>query len=224
MSEKDNIFTENPNFKLMFGGVDPDSRRKEAFYEENFPAMEQLFQKGVRIYQVTAQDFLSPIAAKIKDGRREEAIEIFKNAAIVCQLGDDRSKKVKLMAMGLGATPALTVKNKELLAKGVSNPRVGMGWNSLGTHADEGTINESGELVPDGFEKPITRVIGFVDAGGARQWSNADLDDPNLFSKLVNHLCKNEGVDQLNLEVIIVEGTSNDVDQQIAQVNAAISS
>lgn len=210
MSETEKTST-SLHLKQMFGGTDLEALKREEFYRENFPSIEELTKKGVRFYQISAQEILG--------NKKETLIETFQDAAIVCQLGDDRSKNIKLLLIDLEGNPALTDKDKKALAQRSPqnpNPRVGMSWSSLATRIDEGSVSTSGQLEPDGFNKPIKRVIGFVDAGGARKWDNADLSDVDLFSKWVNHLCKNQGLEKLDLEVFIVEGTSLEIDKEIA--------
>ncbi|GEM_PF-7070257 len=223
MSEQE-IESKNLTLKRMFGGTNPNLR-KEAFYEENFPAIKELSDRGVIFYQVTATDFFQPVVNLTKEGKREEALEILNDAKFVCQLGDDRSKKVPLMTIDLGGKPALTEKDKRMLAQRSTQnptPRIGMSWNSLGIHIDEG-IAQNGELIPEGFDRPLKKVIGFVNKGGAKNWQDADLNDIELFSKLANHFCKNESLDKLELEITIVEGTSSDIDREISNIQGASS-
>jgi hypothetical protein len=48
------------HLKTMFGGTDPDAVRREVYYEENFPSIKKLSERGVKFYQVTADAFFDP--------------------------------------------------------------------------------------------------------------------------------------------------------------------
>lgn len=195
---------ESSKREKMFGNTWDE--RKKTFYETVVPAIKELSDRGARFYQVTAEDFFAQI-----DG------EVFDGAAIVCQLGEDRSKKVKLLAIRLGGNPALTSQDRELLGQGFETPKVGMSWKTLGQLINNGTTSDSGKLLPQNYNQPITKIIGFVDSGGAREMK-VDLNEVNLMSRYINAICEKNGINKLNLEVTIVEGTSPVVDSEIAKI------
>jgi hypothetical protein len=188
--------------------------RKAIFYE-TFSSVKDLAERGVQLYQVSAADFFRPVIDSIKQGKPEVLSEVFDGAAIVCQLGLDRSKKLKLLALGLGANPATTSEDVVLMNQRHDGLEVGMSWEAFGKLIAEGSVDEQGHLLPRGYDQPVRKIIGFLDKAGVRDMREVDLNDVNMMSKRLVSLLNKNSIEDLDLEVTIIEGTSAVVDEFI---------